>query len=78
MAAMTAYSQQTREDGEIACSGFAVSVSKSTLAHHLRTLGEAGIIASRAQGTTRLNWLRRKELDELCPDLLNGILAARH
>ncbi|WP_116041295.1 ArsR/SmtB family transcription factor [Amycolatopsis palatopharyngis] len=62
---------------EISCSGFDVSVSKSTLTHHLRTLRESGIITGRHQGTTRFNSLRRDDLDALFPGLLDGVLAAR-
>jgi DNA-binding transcriptional ArsR family regulator len=62
---------------ELACGSFDVSVSKSTLTHHLRILREAGVIIGRQSGTTRFNSLRRKDLDELFPGLLNGILAAR-
>ncbi|PXY32286.1 ArsR/SmtB family transcription factor [Prauserella muralis] len=68
--------QLARCEGELACGGFDVSVSKSTLTHHLRTLREAGVIGSRPMGTTRQNWLRRKDLDALFPGLLDGILAA--
>jgi len=52
-------------------------VTKSTLTHHLRTLREAGIIMGRQQGTARYNSLRRNDLDELFPGLLQGVLAAR-
>lgn len=62
---------------EISCSGFEVSVTKSTLTHHLRTLREAGIIMGRRQGTARYNSLRRNDLDQLFPGLLQGVLAAR-
>lgn len=62
---------------EIPCSGFDVSVTKSTLTHHLRTLREAGIIMGRQQGTARYNSLRRNDLDQLFPGLLQGVLAAR-
>jgi DNA-binding transcriptional ArsR family regulator len=62
---------------ELACGSFDVSVSKSTLTHHLRTLREAGVIRARQVGTTRFNSLRRKDLDERFPGLLNGILAAK-
>ncbi|MBK1789296.1 ArsR/SmtB family transcription factor [Prauserella cavernicola] len=69
--------QLAATDRELACGAFDVSVSKSTLTHHLRTLREAGVIGGRPQGTARLNWLRRKDLDELFPGLLSGVLAAR-
>jgi DNA-binding transcriptional ArsR family regulator len=70
--------QLADEDTEIACSAFDVSVTKSTLTHHLRTLREAGVIAGRRQGTTRLNSLRRNDLDVLFPGLMQGVLAAFH
>ncbi|HET6500411.1 MAG TPA: helix-turn-helix domain-containing protein [Amycolatopsis sp.] len=70
--------QLARQDGEIACGGLDVPVSKSTLTHHLRTLREAGVTATRQQGTIRLQSLRRNDLDELFPGLLDGVLAARH
>jgi DNA-binding transcriptional ArsR family regulator len=68
--------QLAGEGTEIACSAFDVSVTKSTLTHHLRTLREAGVIAGRQQGTTRLNSLRRNDLDVLFPGLMQGVLAA--
>ncbi|WP_020668297.1 ArsR/SmtB family transcription factor [Amycolatopsis nigrescens] len=61
---------------EVPCGGFHVTVSKSTLTHHLRTLREAGVLLGRQHGTTRYNSLRRKDLDTLFPGLLDGILAA--
>ncbi|MEU3275472.1 metalloregulator ArsR/SmtB family transcription factor [Saccharomonospora sp. NPDC006951] len=69
--------QLAREGRPLMCGAFDVSVSKSTLTHHLRTLREAGVVASRPRGTTRLNRLRRDDLDALFPGLLNGVLAAR-
>jgi DNA-binding transcriptional ArsR family regulator len=62
---------------EISCSGFDVTVSKSTLTHHLRTLRESGVTITRQQGTTRFSSLRRRDLDVLFPGLLDGVLAAR-
>jgi DNA-binding transcriptional ArsR family regulator len=69
--------RQLAATDEIACGSFDVSVSKSTLTHHLRTLRESGIIAGRHQGTTRFNSLRRDDLDVLFPGLLDGVLSAR-
>ncbi|WAL65047.1 helix-turn-helix domain-containing protein [Amycolatopsis cynarae] len=61
---------------DVACGGFEVSVGKSTLTHHLRILREAGVISTRQRGTTRLNSLRRKDLDEAFPGLLDAVLTA--
>jgi DNA-binding transcriptional ArsR family regulator len=43
----------------------------STSSYHLRLLREAGVTRTRAQGTQRLISLRRGDLDELFPGLLD-------
>jgi DNA-binding transcriptional ArsR family regulator len=43
----------------------------STSSYHLRLLREAGVTRTRAQGTQRLISLRRDDLDELFPGLLD-------
>ena len=64
-------------DGEErTCGSFDVSVSKSTCTHHFRVLREAGLIHQRQQGTTRLNTLRRDDLERGFPGLLDTVLAA--
>ena len=55
---------------------FDVPVSKSTCTHHFRVLREAGVISQRPEGTTRLNTLRREDLDARFPGLLDAILDA--
>jgi DNA-binding transcriptional ArsR family regulator len=64
------------ERGECSCGSFDVPVTKSTCTHHFRVLREAGIIRQRQVGTTRLNELRRAELDSSFPGLLDTILQA--
>jgi DNA-binding transcriptional ArsR family regulator len=64
------------ERGECSCGSFDVPVTKSTCTHHFRVLREAGIIKQRQVGTTRLNELRRAELDSSFPHLLDTILHA--
>jgi DNA-binding transcriptional ArsR family regulator len=64
------------EGGALSCGGFDVPVTKSTCTHHFRVLREAGIISQRQVGTTRLNELRRAELDSSFPHLLDTILQA--
>ena len=58
------------------CGAFDVDVTKSTCTHHFRVLREAGVIEQRAEGTARLNSLRRKDLDARFPGLLDAILAS--
>jgi DNA-binding transcriptional ArsR family regulator len=62
----------------VACGTIPLPVTKSTRTHHLRILREAGVISMRAEGTRRIAWLRRGDLDALYPGLLDGILGAPH
>jgi DNA-binding transcriptional ArsR family regulator len=57
-----------------ACGGFDVNVSKSTCTHHFRVLREAGVIEQRQLGASRLNSLRRDDLDARFPGLLDAVL----
>jgi DNA-binding transcriptional ArsR family regulator len=63
-------------DGDHTCGSFGLPVTKSTCTHHFKVLREAGVIHQRAQGTTRLNRLRRGDLDLRFPGLLGTILRA--
>ena len=58
------------------CGSFELPVTKSTCTHHFKVLREAGVIQQRQQGTSRLNSLRREDLDARFPGLLDTILAA--
>jgi DNA-binding transcriptional ArsR family regulator len=58
------------------CGSFGLAVTKSTLTHHFRVLREAGVIEQRQEGTARLNSLRREDLDERFPGLLDAVLGA--
>ncbi len=61
--------------GEHNCKSFDLPVTKSTCTHHFKVLREAGVIRQRQLGTTRLNSLRRAELDRRFPGLLDAVLA---
>lgn len=63
-------------DTELTCSSFALPVSKSTCTHHFRVLRESGVIHQIYRGTAKMNALRREDLDELFPGLLDGVLRA--
>jgi DNA-binding transcriptional ArsR family regulator len=58
------------------CGSLGVSVSRSTLSHHLKVLREAGLTWTRADGTQRLVSLRRDELERRFPGLLDSVLGA--
>lgn len=59
-----------------ACGGFGLDVTKSTCTHHFRVLREAGVILQREEGTSRLNSLRREDLDARFPGLLAAVLGS--
>lgn len=61
---------------EYTCGSFELPVTKSTCTHHFKVLREAGLIKQRQQGTTRLNSLRREDLEARFPGLLDTILQA--
>jgi DNA-binding transcriptional ArsR family regulator len=62
--------------GELKCGQIEVPVTKSTASHHFKTLYAAGIISEREQGTSKFIRLRRTELDERFPGLLDSVLRA--
>jgi DNA-binding transcriptional ArsR family regulator len=61
---------------ELSCKAFNLPVVKSTCTHHFRVLREAGVIRQRQEGTSRLNSLRRADLDARFPGLLDAVLGA--
>ncbi|MGH2872748.1 MAG: ArsR/SmtB family transcription factor, partial [Solirubrobacteraceae bacterium] len=65
-----------RCEGESTCGSFSLPVTKSTCTHHFKVLREAGLIHQRPQGTTRLNRLRREDLERRFPGLLETVLRA--
>ena len=56
------------------CKSFDLPVTKSTCTHHFRVLREAGVIRQRLEGTTKLNSLRRDDLEARFPGLLDSVL----
>ena len=62
--------------GERRCSSFELPVVKSTCTHHFRVLRDAGVIRTRLEGKTRLNSLRRADLERRFPGLLDAVLGA--
>lgn len=64
------------EQGEMVCGTLELGVSKATRSHHLRVLREAGVTHTRPDGTRRHVSLRREDLDQRFPGLLDALLAA--
>jgi DNA-binding transcriptional ArsR family regulator len=65
--------QLVAADRDIACGGFDIPVSKSTATHHFNVLRDAGIIRQHYAGTSRMNTLRRDDVDAVFPGLLDAV-----
>jgi DNA-binding transcriptional ArsR family regulator len=59
---------------ECAMGAIDVPVTKSTCTHHFKVLREAGVVTQRQVGTSRMNALRRDDLDARFPGLLDTVL----
>ena len=59
---------------EATCGELEFGRPKSSMSHHFRILREAGLVHTRAAGTTHLNALRRVEFDLRFPGLLVTVL----
>jgi DNA-binding transcriptional ArsR family regulator len=51
-----------------------VDIQKSTMAHHFKTLREAGVTRTIVSGRTHEIQLRREELDDRFPGLVEALL----
>src|SRR3954469_5285290 len=68
--------RQLAAEGERTCGTFDLGISKATRSHHFRVLREAGITHTRAEGTHRHVSLRREDVGERFPGLLDAVLTA--
>lgn len=68
--------QLAARDDEVACGQLVVPVTKSTASHHIKTLAMAGMIGEREEGRRKYLWLRRAELDDHFPGLIDAVLRA--
>ncbi|MEL7238169.1 MAG: helix-turn-helix domain-containing protein [Planctomycetota bacterium] len=59
------------------CKAFTDAIPKSTASHHWRVLREAGLIWQHPHGTSLLNGLRREDVDQRFPGLLDAVLKAK-
>jgi DNA-binding transcriptional ArsR family regulator len=58
------------------CVGIPLPVTKGTASHHFKVLRLAGVIAQRDEGTRRISSLRRDDLEQRFPGLLDSVLRA--
>jgi DNA-binding transcriptional ArsR family regulator len=60
--------------GELSCGQIRVPVGKSTASHHLKVLLGAGLTAEREEGTRKWVSLRRPELEQRFPGMIDLML----
>ncbi len=63
------------QDG-LQCGQMKLPVKKAAASHHLKVLYEAGLVDGERQGVYKIITLRRKELDQRFPGLLDSVLQA--
>ncbi|MFI0821932.1 ArsR/SmtB family transcription factor [Streptomyces sp. NPDC021098] len=68
--------QLATASADISCGSFDLPVARSTATHHFNVLRDAGIIRQYYVGTSRMNALRREDLDHGFPGLLDACLRA--
>lgn len=56
------------------CKAADPDVPKSTFSHHLKTLREAGLVRNEPAGRQRTVTLRREDVDERFPGLLDAVI----
>ena len=61
-------------DAPVVCHEIPIPVAKSTGSHHLKVLREAGIVGAEVDGTRKYHTLRRADLDDRFPGLLDSLL----
>ena len=62
---------------ECTCGTFDLGLSKATLSHHFRVLRESGLVRTRPDGRTRMLSLRKDDLNDRFPGLLDAVLGAK-
>lgn len=68
--------QLAEAGGDLSCGTFDLPVSRSTSTHHFNVLREAGLLHQYYVGTTKMNSLRRAEMERRFPGVLDSLLAA--
>ena len=61
---------------DISCGSFVLPVHPSTATHHFTALRQAGVIHQYYAGTSRMNVLRRDELNTVFPGFLDAVISA--
>ena len=61
---------------DVSCGSFILPVHPSTATHHFTALRQAGVIHQYYAGTSRMNVLRRDDLNDAFPGFLDSVISA--
>jgi DNA-binding transcriptional ArsR family regulator len=70
-------SQLVQAGEDLTCGALNAGRPKSSMSFHFSTLRNAGLLWTRIEGSIHLNTLRKSEVDERFPGLLDAVLAAQ-
>ena len=65
---------QLAQEGELMCSSFLEHASKTNLSYHLARMREAGLTATRIEGTSYFVRLRAEDIEARFPGLLQTLI----
>ncbi len=70
--------EQLANGEELTCGAFKLPFSKgkSTMTHHFKVLRDSGLIYTRVDGREHYTSLRRRDIEERFPNLLDTLIAA--
>jgi DNA-binding transcriptional ArsR family regulator len=64
------------QHGEQTCAALDGDRPKSTMSHHFRVLRDSGLVETRSERTSHMNSLRRHDVEQRFPGLLDAILGS--
>jgi DNA-binding transcriptional ArsR family regulator len=68
--------QLAAADHDLSCGTIPLPVSMSTATHHFTALRRAGVLHQYYAGTSRMNVLRRQDMETAFPGFLDSVIAA--
>lgn len=63
-------------DADVRCGDFTDLATKSNLSYHFAKMREAGLVSLRSEGTSRFLALRRDDIEQQFPGLLDQLIAS--
>jgi hypothetical protein len=68
--------QLAAAEHDLSCGAIKLPIKTSTATHHFTALRRAGVLHQYYTGTSRMNGLRREDMEQAFPGFLNSVIAA--